>query len=86
MMAMYTPGKYYLISVDEKTDTLIVSPFDVENIRTEYTQPYDLGFDYRVPSSRSIRIEGQLYGTARVLQSRDLDDISYEEVMSLIKE
>ena len=85
-MAIYNPGKYYLISVDEQTDTLIVSPFDVETIRQELMEPYNVDFDYRIPSRTSIRVEGQLYGTARILKSRDLDDISYEELMGLIKE
>jgi len=84
MAMIYNPEKYYLVSVEEKTGAVIVSPFHVESIRQELAGPYS--FEYSIPQRTTTKVEGELYGTMRILQPKDMDDISYEEVMELIKE
>ena len=44
-MAIYYPGKCYLISVDEKNDSCCVCPFDVENIEQSIGNVYTFNPD-----------------------------------------
>lgn len=72
----------YLISVDDKTGTCFVSPFNVESVRQSLGETYSLG-GFGNPS---IKIEGELYGRLRVLKAKDFNDVTYEDVMDLLKE
>ena len=84
MMAIYNPGKYYLVSYDEANEMCIVSPFNVETVQQFSTESTIFGPGY-LPPTRT-RVEGELYGTMRFIKSKDLNDIPYEEIMDLIKE
>ena len=90
-MAIYNPGKYYLVSYDEENETCFVSPFDVEKVEQTYGDVFTFRSDqmfnpnnYCAPTV--TKVEGKLYGTMNILKSKDLKDVSYEELMHIIKE
>ena len=85
-MAIYNPGKYYIISVDEIENVCCISPFDVEKIEQSLGDVYNL--ETYFPAKTITKVTGHLYGTMQVLKPRELDfnDISYEEITELVKE
>ena len=90
-MAMYNynPGKYYLISVDEKEDACCISPFDVERVEQSFGDC--LTFDPKHLPPTVTKVFGTLYGTMHILKMdksvKDyFENITYEEIMDLIKE
>ena len=85
-MAIYYPGKYYLISVDEKNDACCICPFDIESVEQSLGNVYTFNPD--VFGSPVTKVTGQLYGKTRIISKplKELDGISYEEIMNLIKE
>ncbi|MBP5423913.1 MAG: hypothetical protein J6Y78_15885 [Paludibacteraceae bacterium] len=92
-MAIYNPGKYYLVSVDETENVCCVSPFNVERVEQTFGDVFTFRGD-RVFNSDYIaptitKVEGQLYGTMRILKPKELinfENVSCEEIMDLIKE
>ena len=90
-MAIYTynPGKYYLISVDEKENVCCISPFNVESVEQRLGDVYVFNPDCLPPTV--TKVEGKLYGTMRILKIEKPTDeyfnnITAEEIMDLIKE
>lgn len=83
-MAIYIPGKHYLVSYDEENEMCMVSPFNVETIQQFLAESTIFGSEY-LPPTRT-RVEGELYGTMRFIKAKDLNNISYEELMNIIKE
>lgn len=84
-MAIFNPGKCYLISVDEKSDTYLISDFYLTNIKQEFSN-YVLGSFDMMPK---ITVEGELIGKQQLLvpkQPIDFKNISYEELINIIKE
>ena len=55
-MAIYNPGKYYLISVDEEENVCCISPFDVERVEQRLGDVYVFNPD-RVPPTVT-KVEG----------------------------
>ena len=88
-MAIYNPGKYYLISVDEEENVCCISPFDVERVEQRLGDVYVFNPD-RLPPTVT-KVEGTLYGTMRVLKmekpiDEHFNNITAEEIIDLIKE
>jgi len=83
-MAIYNPGKYYLVSIDDDNDVCCISHFDVEKVEQRYGDVYS--FNPHLLPPTITKIEGQLFGTTRILKAKDLDNVSYEEIMGLIEE
>ena len=82
---MLYPGKYYLVSVDETENVCCVSPFNVEKVEQSFADRLVFNPDYLPPTV--TRVQGELYGTMRVVKMKDnMDNITAEEIMNLIKE
>ena len=81
-MLINTTDKFYLVSIDQKNDTCFVSPFDVTSIQTRLPDVYSYG----LVTQPRISVEGDLHGSARILVAKDFDNITYEEIMDIVKE
>ena len=88
MEQLYTPGKHYLISVDKDQDICTVCPFEVYTVTQSMGDYTALGIGGRgfYGGPPTTRIDGQLYGTMRILKAVDIDNITYEDIMNLLKE
>lgn len=82
----YSPGKHYLVALDEDEGVCSVSPFQIENVTQSMGELYGFGNGGPLFGEPRVRIEGQLHGNTRILKAVDLDNISYEEIMNLIGE
>jgi len=88
MAQLSIPEKHYLISVNKDEDICTICPFEVHTV-TQSMGDYTMlgigghGFYGGPPTTR---IDGQLYGTMRILKAVDIDNITYEDIMNLLKE
>lgn len=86
-MSIYNPGKYYIVSVDETENVCIVSPFNVEKVEQSLAEYVMFSPDHLPPTV--TRVQGELYGTMHILKPKgpiDFNNVSYEEIMDIIKE
>lgn len=88
MEQLYTPGKHYLISVNKDEAICTIYPFEVHAVTQSMGDYTTLGIGscgfYGGPPT--TRIDGQLYGTMRILKAVDIDNITYEDIINLLKE
>lgn len=82
----YSPGKHYLVALDEDEGVCSVSPFQIENVTQSMGEVYGFGNGGPLLSEPRVRIEGRLNGTMRIVKAVDLDNVSYEEIMNLLRE
>ena len=82
----YRPGKHYLVALDEDEGVCSVSPFEIENVTQSMDELYVFSNGGPLLSEPRVRIEGRLNGTMRIVKAVDLDNVSYEEIMNLLRE
>lgn len=82
----YSPGKHYLVALDEDEGVCSVSSFQIENVTQSMGEVRGFSDGGLLLSEPRVRIEGQLHGNTRILKAVDLDNISYEEIMNLLRE
>ena len=82
----YSPGKHYLIALDEDEGVCSVSSFQIENVTQSMGELYGFGNGGPLLGEPCVKIEGQLHGNTRILKAVDLENISYEEIINLIGE
>lgn len=85
MFEMTTSGKTYIVWKDEDKLKCCIVPLHITHMKQTLGDYYTLDSNAYTPNVNTI-IEGSLGGPVRILEPKDFDDISYEELMDLIKE
>ena len=81
----FMPGKHYLVSVDKDKELCAVCPFEVYTVNQSYGNPA-YTCSGLVFGSPVTEIDGQLYGTMRILKAVEMENVTYEDIMNLLKE